>query len=161
MWGWFKRRVLIPIRQALRNGISQKRLAVSLALGITVGLIPFYGLTTILVGALALSLRLDFIVMQVVHYLVHPIQIALFVPFFKAGNYFFSDDTVNFTIKEYLSYLKSDFGLAISEFWKMNLSAVAVWLIISIPLFYLLYYAFIYSLNRYAGSLIRRPRGKY
>jgi len=156
MWAWFKRRVIIPIRVALKNGISQKRIAVSLALGITVGLIPFYGLTTILVAAIALLLKLDLIIMQVVHYIVHPIQIALIVPFFKAGNFFFSDNTINFTFREYVEFFKADFWLALNEFWKMNLSAIMVWLIISIPLSYLLYRAFFYSLKQYGSLLVRQ-----
>ena len=154
---WIKKKVFIPIRKALKNGISQKRLAVSLALGITVGLMPFYGITTLLVGALAYTLRLDFVIMQVVHYIVHPIQIALIIPFFKVGNFFIGKEEVNFTVREYLSLFKSDFWLAISELWKMNLLAIIIWGLLAIPMFYFLYYFFIYSIKRYSHLLIRRP----
>lgn len=159
MWSWIKRKVLVPIRVALKNGISQKRIAVSLALGITVGLIPFYGLTTILIGLIALALRLDMVIMQVVHYIVHPIQIALLIPFFKAGNFVFTKSTVDFSVREYITYFKSDFWLAFGDFWKLNLSAIAVWIVISIPLFYLLYMGFMYSIKRYATVLVRKPSG--
>lgn len=154
---WIKRRVLLPIRRALKNGLSQKRLAVSLALGITIGLIPFYGVTTLLVGVVAYALRLDFIVMQAVHYIVHPIQIALIIPFFKVGNLFIGDNEVSFTLAEYIALFKSDFWLALSELWKLNLLAIIVWGLIAIPMFYGLYYFFIYSIKRYAHLLIRRP----
>jgi uncharacterized protein (DUF2062 family) len=157
MWSWIKRKVLVPIRIAIKNGISQKRLATSLALGIIIGLIPFYGLTTILVGLIAITLRLDFVIMQVVHYIVHPVQIALLIPFFKAGNFVFGKSSIDFSLREYISYFKSDFWMAFSDFWKLNLSAIAVWIIISIPLFYLLYYVFIYSIKRYAAVLVQRP----
>ncbi len=160
MWLWIKRKVLVPIRVALKNGISQKRLAVSLSLGIIVGLIPFYGLTTLLVGLLAFALRLDFVLMQVVHYMVHPIQLALLIPFFKAGNFLFARTDIDFSVREYISYFKSDFWLAFADFWKLNLSAIAVWMVISIPLFYLLYIGFMYSLKRYATVLVRKPFGK-
>lgn len=160
MWSWMKRKVLVPIRVALKNGISQKRLATSLALGIIVGLIPFYGLTTLIVGLVAFALRLDFVIMQVVHYIVHPIQLALLIPFFKAGNFIFTRNTVDFSVREYIAYFKTDFWLAFSDFWKINLSAIAVWLVISIPLFYLLYMGFMYSIRRYASILVRKPFGK-
>lgn len=160
MWLWVKKKVLLPIRVALKNGMSQKRLAISLALGITVGLIPFYGLTTLLVGVLAVMLRLDFVIMQVVHYIVHPIQIALLIPFFKAGNFLIGRNNVDFTVREYIAYFKSDFWLAISDLWKLNLSAIIIWLIIAIPLSYLLYMGFMYSIKRYAAVLIRKPYGK-
>ena len=154
---WIKRRVFLPIRKALKNGISQKRLAVSLALGITVGLMPFYGITTLLIGALAYILRLDFVIMQVVHYIVHPIQIALIIPFFKAGNFFIGTEEITFSVSEYISLFKSDFWLAINELWKMNLSAIIIWGLLAIPMFYGLYYLFIYSIKRYAHLLVRRP----
>lgn len=157
---WIRRKILIPIRSALKNGMSQRKLAISLALGIILGLIPFYGLTTILVGVVAFALRLDMVVMQAVHYIVHPIQIALFIPFFKAGNFFLSDSTVDFTFKEYISLFKSDFWMALNELWKVNLSAIAIWIVISIPMFYLLYYALLYSIKRYGSLLTRKPACK-
>lgn len=160
IWSWIKRKVLVPIRIAVKNGISQKRLAVSLALGIIIGLIPFYGLTTLLVGIIALALRLDFIIMQAVHYIVHPVQIALLIPFFKAGNFVFGQNTIDFSVREYIAYFKSDFWMAFGDFWKLNLSAIAVWILISIPLFYLLYFGFMYSIKRYASVLVRRPSGR-
>ena len=157
MTSWIKRKVLLPIRNALKNGMSQKRLAISMALGITIGLIPFYGITTLLVAALAYVLRLDFLVMQAVHYIVHPIQIALLVPFFKAGNFFIAKGEADFTVGEIIVLFKTDFWMALSDFWKLNLSAIIIWGVIAIPLFYGLYYLFIYSIRRYAYSLVRKP----
>jgi uncharacterized protein (DUF2062 family) len=154
MWRWIKRRILLPIRLALKNGISQKRLAVSLALGITIGLIPFYGITTILVGIIAVALRLDFVVMQVVHYAVHPVQLLLLIPFFKAGNHLIAKETVDFSVSEYFHLFKSDFWFALNEFWKINLSAIVIWIIIAIPLFIGLYHAFHYSIIRYSHLLL-------
>jgi uncharacterized protein (DUF2062 family) len=157
MWGWIKNKIVEPIKRALKNGISHKRLAVSLALGITIGLIPFYGLTTILVGAVAVALRLDFVIMQAIHYVVHPIQIALFIPFFKAGNVLFPLSNVNLTFKEYVAYFKSDFWLAFSDLWKLNLSAIVVWAILAIPLSYILYYTFFHSIRRFVPVKVQKP----
>lgn len=157
MTSWVKRRVLLPVRNALKNGLSQKRLAVSMALGITIGLIPFYGISTLIVGLLAYMLRLDFIVMQAVHYIVHPLQIALIIPFFKAGNYFAGNQSVSFSVKEYIALFKDDFWLAVNQLWKLNLLGILVWAMIAIPLFYGLYNLFIYSIKRYSHQFVRKP----
>jgi uncharacterized protein (DUF2062 family) len=148
---WLKRKVLLPVKNAIKNGISHKRLAVSLALGITIGLIPFYGITTLLVGILAIVLRLDFVVMQVVHYVVHPLQLILLIPFFKIGSIFVANDSVDFSVKEYILLFKSNFWMAISELWKTNLSAIVVWMVVAIPLFYGLYILFHKTITRYAS----------
>lgn len=154
---WMKRKVLLPLRKALKNGISHKRLATSLALGVIIGLIPFYGLTTILVGVVAYALRLDFVIMQAIHYVVHPIQLILLIPFLKIGNTVLAKNDIDFTIKEYITLFKTDFWMALSEFWKLNLYAVIIWIIISIPLFILLYRVFFFSIRRFAPVVVQRP----
>ncbi len=159
MRGWIKRKVLVPIKRALRNGISQRRLAISLALGITIGLFPFYGITTLLVGAVAWALRLDFVVMQAVHYIVSPIQIALFIPFFKAGKIFFNHD-VDFTAGNYLALFKENFWHALSQFWMLNLGAILIWGLVAIPLAYGLYHLFIYSIRNFGHLLFPKRCGR-
>jgi hypothetical protein len=159
-WNWIRRRVLLPIRIALKGGISQQRLATSLTLGVLIGLIPFYGFTTLLVGIVALSFRLDFVIMQIVHYIVHPIQIVLLIPFLKAGNIFIAKNPVDFTIKEYIVLFKTNFWMALGEFWKLNLSAIIVWFILSIPLFIVLHRMFFLSIKRFAPVILPKLPGK-
>ncbi len=147
--GWAKRRFLFPLVKAIKAGISIERLAISLALGITIGLIPLYGFTTLIVGGIALSLKLDFVAMQVAHYVVHPIQIALLIPFLRLGDALLKSSDVSFTVKQYIHLFKTDFWGAVHELWLVNLSAVIIWGVIAVPLFILLYYALRYFFTRY------------
>jgi uncharacterized protein (DUF2062 family) len=147
--GWVKRRFVFPLFKAIKAGISIERLAVSLALGITVGLIPLYGFTTLIVGCIALSLRLNFVAMQVAHYIVHPLQIALLVPFLKLGDAILKCSDISFTVKQYIHLFKTDFWGAVHELWLVNLSAIIIWMIIAIPLFILLYYSIRYMFRKY------------
>lgn len=153
--GWAKRKFLVPIKKLLKEGISIERLSVSLALGVTVGLIPLYGITTILVGFLAFSLRLNFIAMQVAHYIVHPIQIALLVPFLKLGDSVIKTSTVNFTVHQYITLFKMDFWGTLREFWLINLSAIGIWFILSIPLSIGLYFLIFRIIRKYLPRLGR------
>ncbi len=151
--GWAERKFLLPLIKLLKNGISIERLSVSLALGITVGLIPLYGITTLLVGAVAISLRLNFIAMQIAHYIVHPVQIALLIPFLKAGDSLVKGTEVSFSVHQYFALFKSDFWGTLKEFWLINLSAVGIWFILSIPLFIALYYFLIRIIRTYLPRL--------
>jgi hypothetical protein len=150
---WVRRKLFLPLAKTIRAGISAKKLSISLALGITVGLIPLYGVTTLLVGLIAVSLRLNFVAMQVAHYIVHPIQIALLVPFFKLGDAVIKGSEVSFTVKQYIHLFQTDFGSALRELWLVNLSAVGIWLIVAIPLFVTLYYVMTYTLKKYSLKL--------
>lgn len=147
--GWAERKLILPLKKAIKDGISIERLSVSLALGVTVGLIPLYGVTTILIGAVALSLRLNLIAMQIAHYIVHPIQIALLIPFLKAGDSMVKGSEVSFSLQQYIQLFRTDFWGAIQELWLINLSAIAIWLIISIPLFLGLYYLLIKAIRHF------------
>jgi hypothetical protein len=69
----------------LRQGIAPRRLALTLALGFTVGCIPVIGAPTLVCAALALALRLNMPAMQAANYAAMPFQLALLVPFVRLG----------------------------------------------------------------------------
>jgi hypothetical protein len=58
-----------------------ERLAVSLALGAVLGVFPVVGVPTFLCGAVAAVWRLNFPALQLMNYVVYPLQIALLWPF--------------------------------------------------------------------------------
>lgn len=70
----------------LSQGISPRRLALTLALGFAVGCIPVVGVPTLLCGALALAFRLNFPAIQAANYAVMPLQLFLIVPFVRLGH---------------------------------------------------------------------------
>lgn len=147
--GWAKRKFIVPLIKIIKQGISIKRLSVSLALGFIIGIIPAYGVTTFLVGCIAVSLRLNFIAMQIAHYIVTPFQLALIIPFFKMGDALLKSSDISFTAQQYMHLFKSDFWGAIHQLWLVNLSAIGIWLVLSIPLYLILYYGLIYTLKKY------------
>jgi len=71
----------------LRQGISPRRLALTLALGFAVGCIPVIGIPTVLCAGLALALRLNLPAIQTANYVAMPAQLALMVPFVRLGSW--------------------------------------------------------------------------
>ncbi len=69
----------------LSQGISPRRLALTLALGFAVGCIPVIGVPTLLCAALAFAFRLNFPVIQAANYVAMPLQLLLIVPFVRLG----------------------------------------------------------------------------
>ena len=63
---WLRRKILDPLLALLRQGISPRRLALCVAIGIVVGNVPILGVSTLLCGALALLFRLNLPAMQLV-----------------------------------------------------------------------------------------------
>jgi uncharacterized protein (DUF2062 family) len=69
----------------LRQGISPRRLALTLALGFAVGCIPVVGLPTALCAVIALAFRLNQPAIQAANYIAMPFQAALIVPLLRLG----------------------------------------------------------------------------
>jgi len=73
----------------LRQSVSPRRLALTLALGAAVGCIPVVGIPTLICAALAVALRLNLPAMQAANYAVMPLQFLLIVPFVRLGGRIF------------------------------------------------------------------------
>ena len=71
----------------LRQGMSPRRLALTLALGFAIGCIPVIGIPTALCAGLALALRLNLPAIQAANYAVMPLQLVLIVPFVRLGGW--------------------------------------------------------------------------
>jgi uncharacterized protein (DUF2062 family) len=71
----------------LQQGLSPRRLALTLALGFAIGCIPLVGIPTVVCAALALALGLNQPAIQVANYAVMPLQFLLIVPFVRFGGW--------------------------------------------------------------------------
>jgi uncharacterized protein (DUF2062 family) len=69
----------------LRQGISPRRLALTLALGFAIGCFPVMGIPTALCAVLAVAFGLNLPAIQAANYAVMPLQLALIVPFVRLG----------------------------------------------------------------------------
>jgi uncharacterized protein (DUF2062 family) len=74
----------------LRQGISPRRLALTLALGFAIGCLPVVGIPTVVCAALAIALRLNLPAIQAANYAVMPLQLVLIVPFVRLGGWLFA-----------------------------------------------------------------------
>jgi uncharacterized protein (DUF2062 family) len=77
----------------LRQGVSPRRLAITLALGFAIGCIPVIGIPTVLCAGLALGLRLNLPAIQAANYAAMPFQLALILPFVRLGEWIFSSSS--------------------------------------------------------------------
>ena len=91
---WWQRRVVAPIVAQLRQCITPQKVALTLALGGVLGIFPILGATTLLCAIAGVWLRLNQPIIQLVNYLVYPVQIALLIPFYRAGERLFGAEPV-------------------------------------------------------------------
>ena len=138
---FFRRRIITPVANLLKQGMTPQKLAVTFALGTVVGVVPAIGVTTVMGTALAARFRLNIAATILITYLMQPLQILLIIPFAKMGIYLFGLQELRFSLSEITAMFKADWLHAIGILWKANLAAVASWALIALPVGVLLYFA--------------------
>lgn len=124
----------------LQQGSSPEKMALGLAIGITIGIMPLLGATTLLCTLLAFRFRLNMAFLQLVNYVVYPIQLLLYIPFLRIGAGLFSSEKFNYSLEDITHMLATDALGTIGKFFMVNLCGLLLWLILAPVLFALSYF---------------------
>lgn len=120
-----KRKVAIWLRQ----GISPRRLALTLALGFAIGCIPVIGVTSAVCFIVAVALRLNLPAIQAANWVAMPMQVALIVPFVRLGRRLFGSRQPF----DAAALLHSSPAVIISRMGSLTGQAMLAWLVVAIP----------------------------
>ena len=82
---FLQRRLIEPLLALMRQGVTSEKLALSLSLGTAIGLIPIVGVSTALCAMMAVFLKLNMPAIQLVNYLLTPLQLILIIPLLRLG----------------------------------------------------------------------------
>ncbi len=122
-----RRRFAGPILDLLRQGISPEKIALSIALGLTLGVTPVLGSTSLLCLLAAVVFRLNLPAIQLVNYFAYPLQIALLIPFLRLGEWMFSDQPANVSLAGVFGLIRADVWTAITTLWTATMHALVAW----------------------------------
>jgi uncharacterized protein (DUF2062 family) len=131
MAGFFHRRVLAPLLQLLRQGVTPEKLALSVALGTIVSVIPVLGVSTVTCALLAIWLRLNMPAIQLVNYLLTPAQLLLIIPFLRLGEHLAGAPRYPVTLESGLALLSHGILNAVRILWDAIVHAAVGWLIVA------------------------------
>ena len=145
---FLQRRLVVPILDLLRQGVTPEKIALSIALGITLGVTPVLGSTSLLCFVAAVLLRLNAPAIQLVNYLVYPLQFALLVPFIRMGEWMFAARPIRISVAQILHLVRADVWTAIALLWTATMHALVVWLALGSLASLLLYLVLAPTLRR-------------
>ncbi|MFW6151388.1 MAG: DUF2062 domain-containing protein [Verrucomicrobiota bacterium] len=137
------RNVVSWVKKLLGEGLTSRRLAMGLALSLTIAVFPVFLLPAAVCGLLAVILRLNQPVMQAVNYVAGPVQILLFIPFMRLGEHVFDLQAFPLSLRALRGFL--DEGI-LHTFYKLSSAigrAAAGWAIFApfgLVLFYLIFF---------------------
>ena len=125
---WLRRRVLEPLLGLLQQGLAPGQLALTVALGITLGLIPLLGATTVLAALLAWRLRLNVAALQLVTHLLTPVQVLLLPLLLRQGARLLGGASAqHLSIAGIRQLVATDWRAALRLLWRAELGALALW----------------------------------
>jgi len=132
-----------PLLNLLKAGLSPEKLALTVGIGVALGIAPLFGLTTVLCALVALRLRLNVAAMQLAAHLMTAFQVALLIPLLRAGAYLTGQGArVAHLTPSSLQQLidREGWGAVGQLLWRAELGAILVWAVASIPLVAVLYF---------------------
>jgi uncharacterized protein (DUF2062 family) len=152
--GFLRRRIVIPILDLLRQGITPEKIALSIALGITLGVTPVLGSTSILCFLAAVVFRPNAPAIQLVNYFEYPLQFALLIPFIRVGEWIFAARPAGISLVQILNMIRTDVWSAIATLWTATMHALVAWLVLG-SLASLVIYLLLAPVLRKLGAALR------
>jgi uncharacterized protein (DUF2062 family) len=154
----WRRRFAGPFFELLNLQIRPETLALSIALGFVFGICPLIGIPTLLCIAAAVVLRLNPAILQLVNYLVYPLQIALLLPFFRLGGHLFRSPPGSFSPAQFVHACSIDLPGAMTTMGSSALHAAAAWFCVGAPAGLLLYFCILEALRRNASGSVTQTQ---
>ncbi len=127
MPGASRRAVSGAVRAQLGQGVTPEKIALSIVLGLVLGVTPVLGSTSLLCLVAAVVFRLNLPTIQAVNYLVAPLQLALLLPFYRIGERMFSVSPLRLSLAQLLQLVRGDVWHAVGTLWAATLRALVAW----------------------------------
>lgn len=131
MRAFLRRRLVEPVTALLQQGLAPETLALSLALGATLGLFPVLGATTALCVAVGAGLRLSHPALQIANYAVAPLQLPLVLVFVRLGERFVGAAPMPFSIERLVAFFREDPLAFLQRFGGTGLHGILGWLAVA------------------------------
>ena len=147
---FFYRKLVGPIIDLLRQGITPEKIALSLAVGICLGVFPVLGSTTILCTLAAIVFRLNLPATQLVNYFVYPLQVALLIPFIRFGEIIFRAPHVSLSLAIIFDSIKRSVWQTTKTYWTPGWHAMIAWCLVGPLATWILYLVLAPMLRRFA-----------
>jgi len=155
-WALWRRWVVRPVVQQLTQGTSPQKIAQALAYGLTLGIFPIIGSTTLLALLVGIPLRLNQPVLQAFKTLATPLQWALVLGFYRLGETLYGVPHVELSIPRMMERFFAEPGPFFRDYGMTALYGITVWLLMAPVLLLALYAISRPLIEGMAAQLTRR-----
>jgi uncharacterized protein (DUF2062 family) len=151
-------RIRDPVHRQLTQGLSPEKVAMTVAVGLTIAVNPIVGTTTVLCFAAAVVLRLNQPIIQAINFSTYALQLLLIFPFIRLGEWLFRAPREHRSLERLLALMREDFGRALADVGVTLLHAFVAWLAVSPLLIAALYSGTLPVFRRLSRRLASRSK---
>jgi uncharacterized protein (DUF2062 family) len=137
---FWRERVVALVASQLVQGITPQKIALTITLGLNLGIFPILGATTTLCAIAGICLRLNQPIIQVVNYLASPLQLMMILVFVRIGEWLMRAPRISFSIPELIRKFHESPAKFFREFGMTGLHGIIAWLVIAPFLTTLVYF---------------------
>jgi uncharacterized protein (DUF2062 family) len=122
------------LKAVLSQGTSKKEIILAAFVGSIIGVMPVFGLSTILGTFLAIRLKLNLGFTVLFTYLVSPLHTVLFLPFIHLGEKIYGVEHTLLTFQAIKDSFSVDYFITFKKLWFEVICGLSGWFTFSIPL---------------------------
>jgi uncharacterized protein (DUF2062 family) len=127
----FYRWVVRPVVQQLTQGTSAAKIAQAIAWGVAIGIFPIIGATTLLSLLVGVPMKLNQPVLQTFKTAATPLQWALVLGFYRAGEWLFEAPHVSIHIPSMIERFFAEPGPFFRDYGMTAVYGIAVWCLVA------------------------------
>ena len=147
---FWRERVLGLIIAQLTQGATPQKIALTIALGFNLGIFPILGASTLLAAVAGFCLKLNQPVIQLVNWLVAPLQLTLILVFVRIGEWLVRAPRISFSVPELIHKFSESPGKFFHEFGMTGVHGIIAWLVLAPGVAMILYLLLLPPLKKLA-----------
>ncbi len=131
--------------RVLKQGMAPRKVALSISLGLIIGVFPILGTTIIISFIIAWIFRLNVLLIQAANVACSVFQLVLMVPFVKIGSVILRS---KMDVQHISQITMTDFTSLFSGAGFITLSGITGWIIMCIPIGFAIYFLLLKHLEK-------------
>jgi uncharacterized protein (DUF2062 family) len=153
----WQRWIIKPILRQLTQGVSPSKIAQAIAYGITLGVFPILGSTTLLTLVVGVPLQLNQPLLQAFKTLTYPMQWASLLGFYRAGEWLFNAPPVSIHIPTMMKRFFTEPGPFFRDYGRTALYGISVWCMLAPVVGLIIYFVTKWLVEKLASLKNPRP----
>ena len=126
--------LLDKIKKPFQQGLKPADLAKAVIIGLLFTVFPVFGVTTVLIACVALYFKLNLPIMVAISYIAAPLQILLFMPQLKVGEFIFGAEHTLLSVESIKVAFSDSFFNTVGSLFFEIVCGVVGWTLVSLPI---------------------------